>query len=234
MMMYPFCFLVLYSKTTMINHHFAFWILHWFRASHDWEMRGGGMWRSGASPWPGRHPHRHQYCPQPLLSQIGIPSPLDMAFRLPPPPFSARDRTSWMCLCPMGSWSSELPACQACQRYHTRRQSLCFIGTKTSGENCRLRRGGHHPSTGQAPIPVYLPFALPPLRRPGPHRTPRKHRKLTRRLRVEAEQIVPMASRQQHARASGEAPLYMLVPRRPAHAWHAGFSTASSRVAMYQ
>ena len=25
------------------------------------------------------------------------------------------------------------------------------------------------------------------------------------------------------ARASGEAPLYMLVPRRPAHAWHAWY-----------
>ena len=30
------------------------------------------------------------------------------------------------------------------------------------------------------------------------------------------------------ARASGEAPSYMLVPRRPAHAWHAGFSTSYS------
>ena len=30
------------------------------------------------------------------------------------------------------------------------------------------------------------------------------------------------------ARASGEAPSYMLVPRRPAHAWHAGYSTSAS------
>ena len=30
------------------------------------------------------------------------------------------------------------------------------------------------------------------------------------------------------AGASGEAPSYMLVPRRPAHAWHAGFSTSYS------
>ena len=35
-------------------------------------------------------------------------------------------------------------------------------------------------------------------------------------------------------KGKGEAPLHMQVPRRPAHAWHAGFSAASSRVAMYQ
>ena len=34
------------------------------------------------------------------------------------------------------------------------------------------------------------------------------------------------------ASASGEGPLYKLVPRRPAHAWHSGFSTASSRVCL--
>ena len=54
---------------------------------------------------------------------------------------------------PIVSWAS--------QSYHTFRHSLCCIDTQTTGDNCMIRRGGHHPSTGQGPTPSYLPFALP-------------------------------------------------------------------------
>ena len=57
---------------------------------------------------------------------------------------------------------------------------------------------------------------------------------MARRARARATREGARRAGARRARPSGEAPLYMLVPRRPAHAWHAGFSTASSRVAMYQ
>ena len=66
---------------------------------------------------------------------------------------SARFLASWMSRFPIVSWAS--------QSYHTFRHSLCCIDTQTTGDNCRIRRGGHHPSTGQGPTPSYLPFALP-------------------------------------------------------------------------
>ena len=92
---------------------------------------------------------------------------------------------------------------------------------------------GNSPSeeatTGLANSSVVQPARVFPVNH-LPVRLMAKARWLPRRLLAKR---VAAVRRREARPPPPEAPLYMLVPRRPAHAWHAGFSTASSRVARW-